>query len=65
MRMGIAFGCRAVRRPARMRDTNVALQRVARQQACQVLKLASGASTFEAGWSDYRDTCRVVTAVGK
>ena len=64
VRMRIFLGRAAVRRPSRVPDSDMALQRRVGQQVAQIFELALGAANFElAAIDDSRDAGRVVAAI--
>jgi hypothetical protein len=64
VRMRILFGRAAVRRPSRVPDSDVALQRRVGQQVAKIFELAFGAANLElATIDDGCDSGRVVAAI--
>ncbi len=61
--MGIVDRRRAVRRPAGVRDTGVAVQLCSGQLARQIVQLAFGSATFELSIMHGADAGRVITAI--
>ena len=63
VRMGVALGRAAVRRPARVADAGAPLQRLVGEPQLQVLELALGAAAVEMAVLDGGDAGRIVAAI--
>jgi len=63
VRVGIADGRRAVRRPARVRYSRGAMQGMLGELARQIVELALGAAPFELAALDRADAGRIVAAI--
>ncbi len=63
VRMRVALGGTAVRRPARMADAGVALQRLLQQAAFEVAQLALGAAALEVTVLDGGNAGRIIAAI--
>ena len=63
VRMGIVAGRRAVGRPARVRDADLARQRVRGELAREIVELALGAAPFELAVDDRADPGRIIAAI--
>ena len=63
VRMRVALDRRAVRRPARVADAGVALQRLLQQARLEVAQLALGAAALEVAVLDGGDAGRVIAAI--
>ena len=63
VRMRVALGRTPVRRPARMADAGVPLQRLLQQAAFEVAQLALGAAALEVAVLDGGDAGRIIAAI--
>ncbi len=63
VRMRVALGGTPVRRPARMADAGVTLQRLLQQAAFEVAQLALGAAALEVTVLDGGDAGRIIAAI--
>ena len=63
VRVGVADGRRAVRRPARVRDPGAAVQRVLGEHAREIVELALGAAAVELAVVDRANAGGVIAAI--
>ena len=63
VRMRVALGGTPVRRPARVADAGVTLQRLLQQAAFEVAQLALGAAALEVAVLDGGDAGRIIAAI--
>ena len=63
VRMGIAFGGRAMRRPAGMTDTDIAAERLEAQLGGEIAELAFGAAAADLPTLQRRDAGAVIAAI--
>ena len=63
VRMRVALGGTAVRRPARVADAGVALQRLLQEAAFEVAQLALGATALEVAVLDGGNAGRIIAAI--
>ena len=63
VRVGVAHGRSAVRRPARVGDACRSVERMCREFACKIFELALGSATLELSIGDRADAGGIVAAV--